>query len=205
VVKAATGYTPTAADAAYAPFHHLVKYNVAYDNMLTQCGSATNRYDTDGNGIIIDTFDNQGSSGVLYPYQTLVAYNVTYGNGGRGVEVFRSSFVTVAGNTSYNNNLDPYNNGTFRPEIQIGGGHQNTVVNNIAWALPLAGGCNYAAGDAKCNSSSEAATKPARSTPTTLVEQHLPKHAGRLSTRLSSTQTSSPALQTSAPRPTRCS
>jgi serralysin len=152
VEKAAVGYTPTAADNAYAPFHNLVKYNVAYDNALTQCGSAANRYDTDGNGIIMDTFDNQGSTNVLYPHPTLVAFNVAYGNGGKGIWVFRTSLVTLANNTSYNNSVDPYNNGTFRPEVGIGGGHDNTVVNNIAWALPLPGGCNYSAGDAKCNS-----------------------------------------------------
>jgi hypothetical protein len=152
VEKAASGYTPTVDDNAYAPFHNLVKYNVAYANQLTQCGSATSPYDTDGNGIIMDTFDNQGSTNVLYPYQTLVAFNVAHSNGGKGVWVFRTSLVTVANNTAYNNNVDPYNSGTFRPEVGVGGGHQNTVINNIGWALPLPGGCNYAAGDAKCNS-----------------------------------------------------
>jgi parallel beta-helix repeat protein len=152
VEKASEGYGPTAADAVYAPYHNLITYNVAHDNQLTQCGSAAARTNTDGNGIIIDTFDNQGSTNVPYPYQTLVSFNIAHGNGAKGVWVFRSAFVTVANNTAYNNNLDPFNNGTYRPEIGVGGGQQDTFINNIAWALPLPGGCDYSAGDAKCNS-----------------------------------------------------
>lgn len=136
VLKALAGYTPTAMDQQWAPYHIVANWNVAHDNALTACGTAGNPYDTDGNGIIMDTFDNQGSTNVLYPYQSLVAFNLAYKNGGKGVWVFRSSFVTVANNTSYNNNLDPYNNATFRPEVGIGGGHGNTVINNIAWPVP---------------------------------------------------------------------
>ncbi len=136
VEKAFSGYTPTTADLTYAPFHNVVSWNVSYDNFLTQCGNAASEYDTDGNGIIMDTFDNQGSTNVLYPYQSLVAFNLTYGNGGKGIQVFRTSYVTVANNTSYNNNLDPFNNGTSRGEINQAGGHSNTYINNIAYPVP---------------------------------------------------------------------
>jgi hypothetical protein len=145
VEKAFAGYTSNATDAQYAPFHNVVSWNVSYANILTQCGNATNQYDTDGNGIIMDTFDNQGSTNVLYPYQSLVAFNLTYGNGAKGIQVFRTSYVTVANNTSYDNNLDPFNNGTARGEINQAGGHGNTYINNIAYPLPAT-----SVSDARC-------------------------------------------------------
>jgi hypothetical protein len=42
-------------------------------NILTQCGPTANPYDTDGNGIIIDTFNGAGVDNVLYPHRILVA------------------------------------------------------------------------------------------------------------------------------------
>jgi len=129
VPKAFAGYTPTSADFAYGPFHNVVAWNVSHDNQLTTCGTATNPYDTDGNGIILDVFDG-------YPYQTLVAFNVTYRNGGKGIHVFHADNVTVASNTAYDNNLDPFNRGRDRGEIDIAGGQNNFVINNIAYPVP---------------------------------------------------------------------
>ena len=136
VPKAIVGYSPTAADLSYAPFHNIVAWNVSHNNMLTRCGSAKDPYDTDGNGIIMDDFANQGSGDVPYLYQSLVAGNVSYSNGGAGISVARSSYVTVANNIAYNNYLDPFNVATFRNEIGIGGGRDNTVINNIAYSVP---------------------------------------------------------------------
>ena len=157
VAKATPSYTPTAADLAWAPFHQVVAWNVTHDNMLTQCGTASNAYDTDGNGIIMDTFNGSGVDNVLYPYQTLVANNVTYNNGGKGVQVFRTSYVTVANNTAYNNNLDPWNAGYPRGEITNAGGTGNAYLNNIAYAVPAASpadprckGATYDAQPAPC-------------------------------------------------------
>jgi parallel beta-helix repeat protein len=53
---------------------------------------------TDGNGIIIDTGDMAGYTG-----RTLVANNVAFDNGGRGVHVFASSNTMVVNNTLVNN------------------------------------------------------------------------------------------------------
>jgi parallel beta-helix repeat protein len=136
VARAFAGYTPTAADLAWGPFHNVIAWNVAHDNIINQCGTAANPYDTDGNGIIIDTFNNAGSTNVDYPYQTLVANNVTYYNGGKGVHVFRSDHVTVANNTAYDNNLDPFNNGIGRGEIDSFAGQNNVLLNNIAFPVP---------------------------------------------------------------------
>jgi len=136
IARAFPGYTPTSADLAWAPFHNVIAWNIAHDNILTQCGTASNPYDTDGNGIIIDTFNNAGSTNVDYPYQTLVANNITYNNGGKGVHVFRSDNVTIANNTAYNNNLDPFNQGIGRGEIDSFLGQNNVILNNIAYAVP---------------------------------------------------------------------
>ena len=150
IARAFAGYTPTAADLAWGPFHNVIAWNVAHDNIINQCGTAANPYDTDGNGIIIDTFNNAGATNVDYPYQTLVANNVTYYNGGKGVHVFRSDHVTVANNTAYDNNLDPFNNGIGRGEIDSIVGQNNVFLNNIAYPVPatsasdpLCQGVNY--------------------------------------------------------------
>jgi len=135
-LKALSGYTPTAMDLQYTPYHVAVDWNKSYNNILTACGDSGNPSNTDGNGIIMDTFTNTGTTGVLYPYQSLVSFNVTYSNGAKGIWVFRSSFITMANNTSYNNELDPFDNATGRPEIGVGGGHDCVIINNIAWPVP---------------------------------------------------------------------
>ena len=136
VPKAFAGYRPTSADFAYGPFHNVVAWNVSHDNQLTKCGTATSPYDTDGNGIIMDTFNGAGGNNVIYPYQSLVAFNVTYRNGGKGIHVFLTDNVTLANNTAYDNNLDPFNRGQVRGEIDIAGGQNNFVINNIAYPVP---------------------------------------------------------------------
>ncbi len=146
IARAFAGYTPTTADLAWAPFHNVIAWNVAHDNIINQCGTASNPYDTDGNGIIIDTFNNAGGTNVNYPYQTLVANNVSYNNGGKGVHVFRSDYVTVANNTAYNNNLDPFNNGIGRGEIDSYSGQNNVIINNIAYPVPAT-----SASDSRCD------------------------------------------------------
>jgi parallel beta-helix repeat protein len=119
VPKATPNYTLTYDDQTWAPFHQIIAWNITQNNMLTACGSASNAYDTDGNGIIMDTFNGSGVDNVLYPDQTLVAFNVAFANGGKGIQVFRSANVTVLNNTAYNNNLDPWDSGIPRGEISI--------------------------------------------------------------------------------------
>ena len=96
--NAVAGYTPTADDETnpnplLGPtwvngssfFHNVIEWNVTYNNALTKCGTASNPSDTDGNGIIMDSFLNNN-----YPNETLVAFNVTYNNGGGGIHIFYS-------------------------------------------------------------------------------------------------------------------
>ena len=77
-----------------------------------QCGDAGNPYNSDGNGIIMDTFSSKGGNTVEYVNQTLIAFNVVYNNGGGGIHIFKSQHVTVANNSCYNNYLDPNNRGS---------------------------------------------------------------------------------------------
>lgn len=141
-LKAFPGLARTADDAsnsilgAIGSFNNAIEWNVLYNNATTGCGTPANPYDTDGNNIIVDTLNNSGGTGVIYPGSVLVAFNVTYNAGGRGVELTKSENVTVANNSCYNSALDPSNNGSFRACIGDNGGYNNTFFNNIAYAIP---------------------------------------------------------------------
>jgi hypothetical protein len=141
-LKAFPGLARTADDASNSivgnigSFNNAIEWNVLYNNATTGCGTPANPYDTDGNDIIIDTLDNAGGTGVVYPGSVLVAFNVTYNAGGRGVHLFQSENVTVANNSCYNSALDPSNNGSYRPCIGDNAGYNNTFINNIAYAIP---------------------------------------------------------------------
>lgn len=116
-----------------SPYHNVVLRNLSYNNIETftcaSLGMGAGCH-SDGEGIIIDCFDCQ--SFVPYTAKTLVAQNVTYGNGGNGIQIGRSSNVTVANNLACNNMLDLQNGGTARSEIGNFRGSNNIYVNNIA-------------------------------------------------------------------------
>jgi serralysin len=137
--NALPGYTPNALDLSYY-YHNVISNNISYVNVETFSCSAYGMgagCHTDGNGIIMDCFDCNGVG--VYNWQTLIVGNLVYGNGGWGIEVGRSSNVTVANNTSYGNYTDVNNNGTARGELGNAGGSNTIWVNNIAWAVPAAG------------------------------------------------------------------
>src|SRR5262249_57891505 len=132
-------YVPSGNDTAtfngsssWTPFHNVVAWNIAYNNRVTTgvpCASHT-----DGNGIIMDTFLDIFSSTLVYPHQTLVMSNVSYYNGGRGIHVFRSSNVTVANNTVFNNNTDTcLSAATYvLGDLSEQGGANNVWLNNAS-------------------------------------------------------------------------
>lgn len=150
------GYTPTADDRTnpnplLGPtwqvggsfFRIVFEYNVTYNNALTQCGTASSPYDTDGNGIIFDTNAAPYNS-TNYTGPMLAAFNVTYNNGGGGIHVFHSAHVTIANNSCYNNWLDPFNQGIGRGCIDSFNSWDNTYINNIAVAIvPNHGTCTF--------------------------------------------------------------
>jgi hypothetical protein len=143
VLKAFPNYVRTPDDASNAilgkigAFNNAIAWNVTFDNATTSCGTPTNPYDTDGNNIIIDTLNNAGSTNVVYPGSVLIAFNVTYNAGGRGIHIFNSENVTVANNSCYNSALDPADSGTYRPCIGDLNGYNDTFVNNIAYGIPV--------------------------------------------------------------------
>jgi hypothetical protein len=149
-----SGYTPTAGDEnnpvvgnVGTAFRQFVEWNVVYNNHISPCAGSTTG-DTDGNGIIMDTFNWEGT-GVTeapYPNGSLVAFNVVYNNGGGGVHIFSSEYVTAANNSCYNNYLDPDNSGSARACIDTQGSYGDTIISNIAVAIPAPySACTYSA------------------------------------------------------------
>jgi parallel beta-helix repeat protein len=133
-------YTPLGNDtifgppAGYFPFHNVVAWNVVYNNRINYNNPVGCSAHTDGNGIIMDTFLDNFSNTLAYPYQTLVMNNVSYYNGGRGIHVFRSSNVTVANNTVFNNLTDTCLSAAAYAlgDLSQAGGSNNSWINNAS-------------------------------------------------------------------------
>ncbi|MDT8855529.1 right-handed parallel beta-helix repeat-containing protein [Paracoccaceae bacterium Fryx2] len=116
-------------DTTTPGFRTIVSNNISHDN-VTKAGQHT-----DGNGIIIDDFQSTQTGGYpSYTFPTLVENNLVYQNGGKGVQVTWSDYVTVRNNTAWHNNQDPLNTGTWRGELSNSQSSNNTWVNNIAVA-----------------------------------------------------------------------
>jgi len=130
--------------AGYAPFHNVVAWNVVYNNRINYNSSVACQNHTDGNGIILDTFLDGFSNTLVYPFQTLAMGNISYYNGGRGIEVFRSSNITVANNTVFNNGTDTCLQQTafVVGDLSQNGGTNNIWVNNVALSVQGAFGNN---------------------------------------------------------------
>jgi parallel beta-helix repeat protein len=139
-------YTPSGMDLApfdatkgvYTPFHNVVAWNNVYDNRLAPGNPAGCGKHTDGNGIIMDTFLDETAHAIVYPYRSLVMGNLAYGNGGRGIHVFRASNITVANNTVYGNGTDGCMPGTALGDLSQQGGANNVWISNIAQSVMLA-------------------------------------------------------------------
>jgi hypothetical protein len=163
-LKAFKGYVRTPDDSnnpvlgKIGGFNNVIAWNVTYNNATTKCGGyqGAPAYDTDGNNIIIDTLDNGNDilggvvTGPAYPGATLIAFNVTYNAGGRGIHIFRSANVTVANNSCYNSDLDAFDNGSYRPCIGENDSSNIRFFNNIAYAIaktgPGNGACQWPTG-----------------------------------------------------------
>ena len=116
--------------------------NVVEGNTNVPGGACT---DTDGNGIIVDDSRNLqgGSPWGAYPGGTLVADNVAFGNGGRGIDVFQSDNVEIVDNTLWHNNRDPYEQSWKPGEIMLSDSGGLVVMNNVAWGDGLVSGYNF--------------------------------------------------------------
>ena len=126
-------YVPSGMDLTYMPnFHNVVSGNIVYNNMIAANNPVACGAHTDGNGIIMDTFLDNSTLSIVYPYQTLVSSNISFSNGGRGIHVFRTSNVTVANNTAFSNGTDNCINAYFLADLSQAGGTNNVWINNIA-------------------------------------------------------------------------
>jgi hypothetical protein len=123
-------------DKTTTGFRNIIRNNIAYDNRVT----LTTSYNTDGNGIIIDDFQNNqlGSTAGNYAYDTLVENNLCFNNGGKGLQVVWSDNVTVRNNTFYRNNVDTNFVPGFgwRSELSNAFSFNNIFINNIAYCDP---------------------------------------------------------------------
>jgi Protein of unknown function (DUF1565) len=147
-LKARANYSATPDDSispsqrigVIEPFHNVIAWNIVHNTNLSDARCPGN-YHSDGNGIIMDWLSNDGiGTWGFFPYRSLIAFNVTYNNGGAGVHVFYSNNVTVANNTAYNNYLDTNNTGTYRPQIGSNRATDgNEFINNLAYAIPGSG------------------------------------------------------------------
>jgi hypothetical protein len=67
---------------------------------------------------------------------------VIFGNGGRGVHIFKSDHVTIANNTMFSNNQDPYESFYHPGEVSTAYSGDVQVYNNILSSDGLSGPVN---------------------------------------------------------------
>ncbi len=110
-------------------YHDRITRNVVYRNENKVPSEALGGTTiTDGNGIIID-----GTTDFDYRGRILVANNVVFDNGGRGVLVLNSSKVDVVHNTTFHNGrTDGLEGGPT--ELAVGNSSQVLLLNNLAWS-----------------------------------------------------------------------
>ncbi len=130
-------------------FHNIIANNIAFNNEELYDGHTEH---TDGNGIIIDSLRDDTTYGP-YKFQTLVENNLSFSNGGGGVHVYYSDYVTARNNTAYHNYLDLLNTGTLRGDINACTASNCTFINNIAVSDPAEESYNTAYADAGASSS----------------------------------------------------
>ena len=120
-------------------YHVIVRNNRSYGNMNVVLNSQGRT--TDGNGILVDDFWNStgNATNVKFPHRTLIENNLSYDNGGKGIQVFKSSHVDVFNNTAYHNNHDTQSVSTWRAELSHAFADDTIWRNNIGFAKPGAG------------------------------------------------------------------
>jgi hypothetical protein len=111
-------------------FHIVIRNNVSYANIESDIPT---NLQTDGEGIILDSFDYADPTYGTTPYaqESLVENNVIWGNGGRGIEASGgqpTSYVTIRNNTLFNDNTQQQQYGGS--EI-VSWGNGNSVIDNI--------------------------------------------------------------------------
>jgi hypothetical protein len=111
-------------------FHIVIRNNLSYANIESGIPAALQ---TDGEGIILDSFDYADPMYGTTPYaqESLVENNVIWKNGGRGIEASGAqptSHVTIRNNTLFDDNTQAQEYGGA--EI-VSWGNGNAITNNI--------------------------------------------------------------------------
>ncbi len=124
-------YQPIASDNN-AGTHIYIGGNFSYGNLDPDPCNGTPP--TDGEGVILDTFDFSHNGGTAYTQQTLVKDNILVNNGGRGIEVFNNSSapIIITQNTTWGNLTDPNQNDTGCGEIALETASDSQVYGNLA-------------------------------------------------------------------------
>lgn len=128
-----SAYQPQAFDTLPG-FHNIYARNRIWANTATAAMAGNH---TDGNGIIIDD-GNQTQTGAghqiatQYTMGTLIENNLVVNNGGKGIHVYLTQFVTARYNTAFKNHTDPAASGTWWYEIGTQQGNNNNFYGNIA-------------------------------------------------------------------------
>lgn len=123
-------YAPIQLDRAPGA-HIYIGANTVYDNSNPSGG-------TDGNGIVLDSFDANG-----FTASSLIENNVGYGNASACIKVYSNGGAPtlVRNNTCFKDQqlLSPY---TWRGEVSLEYSGGVTTVNNILWFDPTADSSN---------------------------------------------------------------
>ena len=129
-------YQPQRREDAEGEYGIIIRNNLAFGNFnLVGNQNCCNGRHTDGNGIVLDDFQNSQdrdgtATGIDYDRRTLVENNITHSNGGNGIHVFRSHEIDIRNNTSVGN-LFNLNNGA---QINVSTSRDVNVFNNIVSA-----------------------------------------------------------------------
>ena len=118
-------------------FHIVIRNNYAYLNIESDIPT---NLQTDGEGIIVDSFDYADPAYGSTPYhqETLIENNVIWGNGGRGIEAAGgqpTSYVTIRNNTVFDNNRQQQQ---WAGSEIVSYGNHNSIYNNIVILGPHA-------------------------------------------------------------------
>lgn len=91
--------TPQNTDSNSSLYKLVVRNNVVSNaTNLFPCNCFGFKQPTDGNGIIMDSFNKN-----LYTGRSLVTNNISFNNGGRGIHMLNSSYIDVLSNTVVRN------------------------------------------------------------------------------------------------------
>ena len=126
-------YQPQRREDAVGEYGVIIRNNISFNNInLVGNQNCCGGRPTDGNGIVLDDYQNsqESGNGIDYDRRTLVENNITYDNGGNGIHVFRSHDIDIRNNTSVGNLLN-LNNGA---QINVSSSRDVNVFNNIVSA-----------------------------------------------------------------------